>query len=253
VSSNGGTIENGALEGLYDPVIAEAKSAGWYSDLLFFGAASAVENVSGSVATIFDASGDQNDGTQDASASRPTIQSSGIGSRQSASFDGSDDYMVLNNISDVFDGEGKPFTFLMVLESQDRSGWVFSVSNSDDTSNALLGLNYQNDQHRFFIRSDTDLKSTFSTLFGTTKTKTALAVRSNGIDRSLYEDEQLEDTGSKGQGNITSDLVTLGSLRRSKIEGFSNFTLGSFLVFEDDIGDQKTKDLSAILGSYYSL
>lgn len=96
VKKEGGEIEDGALERLYDPILWQAKDDGWYSNLVFFGAGSAVVNVSGSIAEMFDASGNQNDAAQGTSSQRMTLSKDSVGGRWGAENDNTDDFLRTN-------------------------------------------------------------------------------------------------------------------------------------------------------------
>jgi len=97
VQSSNGSIEDRALEGLYDPILRAVKDWGLLDDLMFFGAASAIENNSGSIATLFDASGKEHDADQIIIAHQPTLDKNSIGGRWGMNFDGSGDEMISNN------------------------------------------------------------------------------------------------------------------------------------------------------------
>jgi len=95
VQASGGSIQDGALEDLYDPIVRAIKgfSGVSLSDLVFFGSGSAVKINSGSIPTIFDASGNEYDATQTDTAKQLALDKDGIGGRWEASGDGSDDVM----------------------------------------------------------------------------------------------------------------------------------------------------------------
>jgi hypothetical protein len=99
VGSNGGSIEDGALKGLYDPIIRaiEDFSGAGLSDLVLFVSASMIENNSGSIPKIFDASGNEYDAIQTTTANQPTLDKNSIGGRWGMDFDGSGDEMISNN------------------------------------------------------------------------------------------------------------------------------------------------------------
>lgn len=93
VKNESGSIEDGSLEDLYDPILRKIKDWGLLSDLVFFGSGSAVEINSGSIPTLFDASGNENDATQTDTSKQPALNKNGIGGRWEASGDESDDVL----------------------------------------------------------------------------------------------------------------------------------------------------------------
>jgi len=98
VKAGGGSIEDGSLENLYDPILRAVKDWGLLSELVFFGSGSAVEINSGSIPTIFDASGNEYDAIQTDTAKQAALDKNSVGGRWGAGFDGADDRY---NVPDV--------------------------------------------------------------------------------------------------------------------------------------------------------
>jgi hypothetical protein len=113
VRSNSGSIEDEALEGLYDPFFKTIKgfSAVGLSDLAVFVSASGIENNAGSIPKFFDASGNERDFSQTDTAKQPALNKSSIGGRWGAVLDGSEDYLTSSNLASPSWREG---TVLMV-------------------------------------------------------------------------------------------------------------------------------------------
>ena len=137
VRDEGGVIEDGALKGLYDPILRKVKGWGLLGDLVFFGAASAVEVNSGSIPKLFDASGNEHDAIQTTTAEQPTLDQSSIGGRWAAYFDGSGDQMISNNSFTT-----NPATHF----------WVASLNKSPSQAHIVDGSSNNNLKTRQIVR-----------------------------------------------------------------------------------------------------
>jgi hypothetical protein len=93
VNNDGGTLHD---KDFVDSLISQAKTDGWYSDIVrMAGPALAYKESGGTLPTLYDASGQQNDWVQATSSEQPVLNSSNgtFNSRPTAGFDGTDDYM----------------------------------------------------------------------------------------------------------------------------------------------------------------
>jgi len=186
IQSSGGSIEDGALEGLYDPILRAIKgfSGVGLSDLVFFGSASAVEINSGSMATLFDASGNENDAIQATVVEQPMFDRNGIGGRWTADFDGSGDWMYV-----TFSSTADARTFFCVAEYDSLPG----------NNPGLWG--YQSvarDWQQFVFKSKEDLRG------------------------RLYQEDGTQIDFSKGNGPILSADTPFHTVQRA--DGTSNAT-----------------------------
>lgn len=87
---------------------------------------------SGFITTIFDQSGNARDMAQSTTARQPGYLASGIGSRPSASYDGSDDRMTNAALGAVYSGSDIPMTVLLVARATTfaatRTLWSLSTT-----------------------------------------------------------------------------------------------------------------------------
>jgi len=201
VESSGGLIEDGALEGLYDPVLKTIKgfSGVGLSDLVFFGAASAVEVNSGSIPTIFDASGEENDAAQSTTSKQFTRKTDAIGGRVGAEVDESDDLM------DSPASATQPTTHIFVAKTPNGADgsqdYVF-----DGTSNRQLFYGSNTDQQTFqagnpleFTFSDTNVRAG-AVLFDGSNSEAELGNRTASADTGTNNISTLR-LGARTTGN----------------------------------------------------
>ena len=186
VESNGGSIEDDSLEDLYDPILRAIKgfSGVGLSDLVLFVSASAVEINSGSIPTIFDASGNENDAIQTTTANQPTLDKNGIGGRWTADFDGLGDWSYVS-----FSSAADARTFFCVAEYDSLPG----------NNPGLWG--YQSvarDWQQFVFKSKEDLRG------------------------RLYQEDGTQIDFSKGNGPILSADTPFHTVQRA--DGTSNAT-----------------------------
>ena len=132
VKGENGSIEDGSLEGLYDPILRTVKgfSGVGLSDLVFFGSGSAVEVNSGSIPKIFDGSGNENDAIQTTTADQPTLDKNGIGGRWEANADGGDSLRVPSGVADAFES-GSEGTAIVVVRYNSPSAYVNAFALDD--------------------------------------------------------------------------------------------------------------------------
>jgi hypothetical protein len=250
VKNNGGSIEDNCLEGLYDPILRKIKNWGLLSDLVLFVFASAVENNSGSIPTIFDASGNERDFPQTDTAKQPALDKNSIGGRWGAGFDETDDEASNSNplISNT------DLTFFWVGNLRTKN------SNPDDifsNSNVSQGIKFGNGG------SNNDLWQ--------------IATYDSGSARDVYE-FGLSDTGPVyGNGTLTNSECTFRvngadrtlNVRRGSIQKMpssnNSFFVGSrngsqywdgsiesLIIFKTGLTLSQRKDIEAIRKQYYN-
>jgi hypothetical protein len=131
VKGEGGSLEDDCLEGLYDPILRTVKgfSGVGLSDLVFFASGSAVEVNSGSIPTLFDASGNERDFSQTTTSAQPTLDRNSVGGRWSAVFDGSDDYLTSSNLASPSWREGT----VLIVGTRNTSNKACPYSGDLDT------------------------------------------------------------------------------------------------------------------------
>jgi len=230
--ASGGTLESGVLEDFFDPLVKELKAQGHYADTVFLGAAGAREVVSGSVATIFDASGNQNDATQSDSAKRPTdTTAASFNGRHIADYDGSDDVLVSG--ADAT----QPMTLIVA-----GKGFDDSTSFTDgDTSRVVSGLGTSSSAVVFAgteLAINVDASGSPALISGITDATNSLVRYQGGSEK----------TGDAG----TNDLIdlTLGDEPDTKQERL-NFAVG--VVVDARLTSAEISSLETIINSYYSI
>jgi hypothetical protein len=130
VQSSGGSIEDGALGNLYDPILRKVKKWGLLSELVFFGAGSAIKVNSGSIPKLYDGSGNENDPTQSNTSNQPTLQKDSIGGRWGGDYDGSNDFLH----TDLSSAVSRPHTLISVVKADVAENIQATQYHSDPTS-----------------------------------------------------------------------------------------------------------------------
>ena len=241
VQESGGSIENGSLENLYDPILRKVKEWGLLSDLVFFGAASAVETNSGSIATLFDASGNENDATQSDSAKQPTdTTDSEFGGRAVALSDGSDDILTSSLSSHT-----QPTTHLTLVRTDDpntNDQRTISTTGGGDTT-PYQTININNGDWVAFAGSQLRDGSPGSS-------PVILSSRFDGTDSIIWRDGTNEVTGDAGTYDIGSQLALLNLPGRTEV---FNGPSAMGLVIAAKLTDHQLSEIESTLTSYYSL
>jgi len=244
VLGNGGSIEEGALGGLYDPILRKVKEWGLLGDLVFFGAASAVENNSGSIPTIFDASGNEYDATQSDTAKQPALDKNSVGGRWGAGFDGADDDaraptnpLTLTN----------PFTVVSLWRSNDTTVNTNAWAVEDSSDTEFLGCGHrQSKDLKLFTNGETP--GSGSTL--STDTPYIVSVVWDGTDFNIYLDGTLDyvETPSSKNWQTATDQFHIG---RNNAANFSwdGIVFNTLAIEATGVRDE----IETRLSGYYSL
>jgi len=254
VQANGGSIEDGSLENLYDPILRKVKDWGLLSELVYFGAVSAVEVNSGSITTIFDGSGDENDAIQTTTADQPTLNKSGIGGRWTADLDGSDDWMYA-----TFSSTADARTFFCVAEYDslpyNNVGlWGYQSSARDwqqfvDKNNKDLWCRfYQGDgTQKNFERSNgpaLSANTTFHTVQRADGVSTSTQRQNGSQVDSISYDGTIEDLDNLMLGN-QNDSFTYS-------EGWDG-GIPLWISFETHLSDAQVQEIEKIYTDFYSI
>jgi hypothetical protein len=224
VQAGGGSIEDGALEGLYDPILRAIKgfSGVSLSDLVFFGSGSAVEVNSGSIVTLFDASGNENDADQINTGHQPTLDKNSIGGRWGASGDGSDDTMTTGRDMSI----SEPITEIAVGTMPNDGAVLMAGSGKNNT---LLIFNNENNSKWAIYNgatrssggtSDSNAHA-FSAVFKSTDTfrvdKTQVASKDVGsYDASGFRLLSNDKSGRNNSGVFLGGLAINGEISPQK-------------------------------------
>jgi hypothetical protein len=238
VQAGGGSIEDGALEGLYDPTLRaiEGFSGVGLSDLVFFGAASAIENNSGSIQTLFDASGNEHDAMQTTTAEQPTLDKSSIGGRRGASGDGTDDTITTGRDISI----SEPITEIAV-GTMPNDG-VALMAGTGKNNNFLIFNNERNSEWAIYngaIRGSGGTSDSnahvFSAVFKSTDTLR--------VDKTQMISKDVGSYDASGFRLLSNDEISRHN---------SGVFLGG-LVINREISPQKQDKLASQFMQYYSI
>jgi len=256
VEATGGSIEDGALEGLYDPILRAVKDWGLLDDLVFFGSASAVENNSGSIATLFDASGNEHDAIQTDTAKRAVLNKNGIGGRWVADFDGTDDWTYVS-----FSSTADARTFFCVAEYRalpDNNPGLWGYKGGvriwqqfvDSRDGDLWGrLTQENDAKQDFSNENGPLLSA-NTPFHTVQ-------RADGSSTATQRQNgsQVDSISYNGKIKGTNDLM-LGQQSdtiSTNNNGLWDGRIALWVSFETHLSDAQVSEIENIYTDFYSI
>jgi hypothetical protein len=207
VKAGGGSIEDGALESLYDPILRAIKgfTGVGLSDLVFFGAGSAVENNSGSIPALFDASGNENDVTQSDTAKQPTEGT--YNGRASALYDITDDVLSAS-IGDLPD-QG---TIIVAADSAlgKNEGWI-DLTDGSGTNTGFLLFGSNGDSLKGRVRSGGSRVTAVGTKSGGKVTVSAIYDASSSR-LEVIENGSVVGTASPGTLDNTISELRYGGL-----------------------------------------
>jgi hypothetical protein len=211
------------------------------SDLVFFAACSAVKVNSGSIPTLFDASGNENDATQSDTAKQPAYTTdSDFGGKAVALSDASDDILTSSVSSHT-----QPTTHLTLVQTNDPNTddqRTISTTGGGDNS-PYQTININNGEWRAFAGNALDDGSPDST-------PVILTTRYDGANSIIRRDGVNEKTGDAGTMDIGSELALLNLPGRAEVFD-GPFALG--LVVAAKLTDSQLSEIESILTSYYSL
>ena len=230
--SGGATIEDGVYTDLIQPVYDVLDGAGVWSDVVFFGVAGVRDVVSGSVATLYDQSGNQNDATQGTTSARPTVVSDLTGGKDAVRYDGTDDFLSTSTAS-----KSQPNSVFSLLDRKgNRSaswdgntsrGWhLFNTNNSEIFAGTILSLN---NRYSAGLRFWTAIY--------------------NGTNSEAIVDGTSDVTGDAGT-NDAEDIL-LG--RNQPSTNFTNDDALVYLFVNTKFSSSVRSDLRSICTDYYSL
>jgi len=257
VKSENGIIEGSSLENLFDPILQAIKnfSGVGLSDLVFFGSGSAVDNNSGAIPTIFDASGNENDAIQTTTAEQPTLDKNGIGGRWTADFDGSDDWMYVS-----FSSTADARTFFCVAEYDSLSHqpnpglWGYQSSGRDwqqfvsQNSEDLWAWLYQEDGTKITFSDSNGPALSANTPFHTVQ-------RADGSSTATQRQNGSQVESISYDGTIRDlDHLMLGNQ-------WSSFTdndiwdggIPLWVSLETHLSDAQVSEIEKIYTDYYSI
>jgi len=237
VEASGGTIEDGALEDLYDPILRQVKKWGLLDDLVFFGAASAVKHNSRSIATLFDASGKEQDATQNTTSKQPTLDKNSIGGRLGAVFDGSDDEMI--NKSSIVASPATEF-------------WVASLNTTPSYDYIVDGNIDNNISTRLIVRSNNgewDIQNEYKLTDGAADQDDHLfEAVFDGANSELIIDGTSVIQGNTGTGSLED--MTIGSARGSAHWGG---LINAGIILGSKLSSSQRSKIRSRIQDWYSL
>jgi hypothetical protein len=239
VKGENGSIEDDSMEGLYDPILRTVKgfSGVGLSDLVLFVSASAVEINSGSIPTLFDASGNEYDAIQTTTADQPTLDKNSIGGRWGAVLDGGDDQMISNN---------------SFATSPATHFWVASLNTSPSTEAIVDGNVNNTNSTRQIIRS---LSSDWQ-VYDTDLLTDGTADQNDHIFEAVFDgasSELIIDGKSVVQGNAgdgTFKDMTIGSNRGG---GYWKGLINEGIVLDSKLSANQRSKIRSHIQDWYSL
>lgn len=253
IVSAGGTIEDGLKANLIDPIVQTLDNAGELPNLVFLGAAGAREVISGSVATLYDWSGNANDATQGTSSARPTDGT--LNGRVACDFDATDDILVAS-----FSATSGAKTFFCVAEYRSLSGgpnpglWCYVGSARDWTQ--LLDADDGDLWGRLQQSDGTEVN--FDQANGpalNADTPFHVVQRANGIDTATQRQngQQVDSVAYDGTIHDTTDLL-LGNQNNavSSSEPWDG-PIPFWLSLESYLSDSVVSEIEGIYTNYYNL
>jgi len=249
VQAGGGSIEDGSLENLYDPILRAIKgfSGVGPSDLVLFVSASAVENNSGSIPTLFDASGGENDATQTDTAKQPTLKKDGIGGRWEANGDGNDDRLrIPSEVADAFES-GSKGTVMSVVRYKSPSNYEHVFSLDDGAPYWLIRCNSIGDITTFVDDGSTRKKAIGSNpSFPATLVHSGryngseIVVRENGVQTGLR-------SASLGDSTYTGKEYLMSRDSGNRLKGAFACTI----AFGTPLSDTQLSEIEDKANTYY--
>jgi len=250
VEGSNGSLEDDCLEGLYDPILRTVKdfSGVGLSDLVLFVSASAVENNSGSIPTLFDASGNEYDATQTDTAKQPTLDKNGIGGRWEANGDGNDDIVrIPSGVADAFES-GSKGTVIVVVRYNSPSDFtdVFALDESDP-----FWIIRSNDTRDIITLVGNG--SGFETATGTSPSYPITLVQSGRYDGSrIVVRENGKETGlnsvSFGDSTYTGQEYLMGRSNGENVKG----ALACTIAFGTPLSDTQVSKIEDNANTYYN-
>lgn len=229
--SNGGTVENGVGTDLLGPIYQTLERAGEWNSTIFLGASGVREVVSGSVATLFDISGNGNDAVQGTASARPTDTTAPqFGGKSVLQYDGTDD--VLDATTGAYT---QPNTVIAALNRKGTASTSFDGGRSRGA--------------HIFDASPTDA---FAGNYNSVGTHSAgfhtWVGLFNGGSSEFWVDDNSVFTGNLGTNDV-QDII-LGS--NSPKNSFGVDDAGIYLYINADVPDNVRTDITSILERYFN-
>lgn len=244
IENDGGTINNGLVENLIDPVLKDLDDAGQLSSVSFLGAAGAREVASGSMATIYDWSGNSDDATQASSSQRFTDSTSAdFAGKVVGDADGTDDFLSVQGPETAFED----FTWSSIAVGE------YATSNFEPlfTSGDLRAIVRTNNSNGVETRIDDGSTSVNPT--STNSTIPLPVIHSSVADAG-------DVTNRFNGGNETSASGTLSTTAATRLElgarSGTTYLGGVFtalILIDAAISDSLLSSLETTVNDYYSV
>ena len=249
VQASGGSIKDGSLKNLYDPILRAIKgfSGIGLSDLVFFGSGGAVEVNDGSISRLFDASGNENDVTQGDTAKQPTKGT--YNGRVSPIYDFSDDVLG-TSIGDLPD-QG---TIIVAADSVlgENEAWI-DLTDGTGTNTGFMLFGDSNDSLVGRVRSGgSNVNAKGPKSGGKVSASTIYDASSSRLE--VIENGSVVATESPGTLDNAISELRYGALQRlpdsyaARGDG-----LPIALVLSVPLSESQHSELRKIIADYYSL
>lgn len=207
--------------------------------------------VSGNIDAVTDFSTYSNNITQPTGANRPLYVAGGLNGNGVGRFNGTAHWMIADWLSSLFGGTDTPFTCWAVLNKDDTTsnGMVFSLGASGNGNNyCYLNLSAA-DQYSLTRRDGGATSSATGGLYPATGV--IVAVRFDGSNVEVFENNVSEFSGNSDVGNIASDQGGIGVLRRNTLSSYFNGDVGSLVYSDLSESDENIISVGGYLNSKY--
>jgi|688.fasta_scaffold395013_2 hypothetical protein len=216
---------------------------------------------SGFVTTWYDQSTNARNATQTTAANQPRIINAGtverIAGEPSIFFDGSNDNLRADNVSNDFTGADKPVSNYAVI-NKTNTNTVGNISCFGRTTNATPFLFTQlNSSARFTfnIRDDANVQKPLNSssntytantsyIFTIITTGTILDIFTNGTNRLNDEDVNV--------GTLTLNTFTIGAITRTSTAGYYGGYISENIIYASDNSSSRT-GIETNINSYYGI
>ena len=211
------------------------------------------------VSTWADQSGQTNHLTQTLSASQPTYEASGFNGLDSIYFDGSDDYLLGDNVATVFHGEDPAYTIFVAVQAVAPSGLqrLYSAGYSAGNVFDIMTASGSSDRWEWSRFDGSSSKTTviFPNEIHLTDPQ-YLSFANAGTTADAYRNGLLERDNTDYDVNAVSmDRFTLGVLRRNVISAgtYFNGRVAELMIYNRNLSESELGQIHSYLSARYGI
>jgi hypothetical protein len=218
---------------------------------------------SGFVTTWYDQSTNARNATQTTAANQPRVVNAGaierIAGKPSLFFDGSNDNLRADNVSDDFTGEDKPVTaFVIVNKTNTNTIGIISGFGRSTNTNPILGVHRMNASPSFefqirdnsgtlILRPASNISYAANTnyLFTINSTGTAVNIYINSINRTPV-------INSVNVTSLTLDRYTIGAITLPTTSTYFGGYISENILYASDNSSNRT-GIETNINSFYAI